>query len=651
MSGNTNFIGLPINSSSPLTTLNGGIGRSVTPTVGSVLFYDSTGVQQNNTNLFWDNTNDNLYIAANSSSQAFQGIASLNIQSPTGTSWKNGINIYSTLDQWPILTLFGFEPNTGSIFFDAYTNGNNTYTSSSSAGNYWIQGAGTSMYFYYASGYAAGANITWNVGMSLSNAGIINIPNLTASKAVVTDSSKNLVSLAYTNLNTASTLVERDSSGNFSAGTITAALSGNATTATTATNATNVATTQASANSSYYPLMVSSSTNSNQAVDLGTGWTFNPNTNTLNTSVLQASGSLQVGTTTNSGPLTLQGNGGTTGPNAVLAMFTSPSSPAAGNLFIVQVSKTGTEVLLLGINKNTVTGGVPANTAFISTYIATNSLSIGRGDGTGLPSTSDILIDGSGNVNIKNGNLNVSNLTASELVVTDGSKNLASSNTLSATVLGNIAKVTTTSLVAGSGTYIPPANCTHIRVRIWGAGGGSGGVAGAVSSGAGAGGGGGGAYVETIIINPSAGGYAYSLGSAGSAGATGANNGGTGSATTFGTLTANGGAGGNGATASLSASITAGGLGGTGSGGLINITGSDGGLGLSLSASLPSSGTGGGSPGGGGMVKARSSGTAPGLNGYFPGGGASGAVTNGSTSEAGGTGAAPLIFIEEYYNG
>jgi len=39
-----------------------------------------------------------------------------------------------------------------------------------------------------------------------------------------------------TNANTASTIVQRDASGNFSAGTITAALSGNATTATTATN-------------------------------------------------------------------------------------------------------------------------------------------------------------------------------------------------------------------------------------------------------------------------------------------------------------------------------------------------------------------------------------------------------------------------------
>lgn len=42
---------------------------------------------------------------------------------------------------------------------------------------------------------------------------------------------------AATNLNTASTIVKRDASGNFSAGTITASLSGNATTATSATTA------------------------------------------------------------------------------------------------------------------------------------------------------------------------------------------------------------------------------------------------------------------------------------------------------------------------------------------------------------------------------------------------------------------------------
>src|SRR5207344_211568 len=42
-----------------------------------------------------------------------------------------------------------------------------------------------------------------------------------------------------TNLNTVNTIVARDASGNFSAGTITATLNGNAATATSATSATN----------------------------------------------------------------------------------------------------------------------------------------------------------------------------------------------------------------------------------------------------------------------------------------------------------------------------------------------------------------------------------------------------------------------------
>jgi len=70
-------------------------------------------------------------------------------------------------------------------------------------------------------------------GAGVISATGLTISGLTASYAVVTDPSKNLASLQYTNANTASTLVQRDSSGNFSAGTITAALTGNASTATT----------------------------------------------------------------------------------------------------------------------------------------------------------------------------------------------------------------------------------------------------------------------------------------------------------------------------------------------------------------------------------------------------------------------------------
>lgn len=57
--------------------------------------------------------------------------------------------------------------------------------------------------------------------MTIGNS--LNTNLLTASRAVVTDASKNLTSLQYTDANTASTLVQRNASGNFSAGTITSA--------------------------------------------------------------------------------------------------------------------------------------------------------------------------------------------------------------------------------------------------------------------------------------------------------------------------------------------------------------------------------------------------------------------------------------------
>jgi hypothetical protein len=69
---------------------------------------------------------------------------------------------------------------------------------------------------------------------TLNVSSTVNLSGLTASRVVITDGSKNLSTVAYTNLNTANNIVRRDASGNFSAGTITATLSGNASSATTA---------------------------------------------------------------------------------------------------------------------------------------------------------------------------------------------------------------------------------------------------------------------------------------------------------------------------------------------------------------------------------------------------------------------------------
>jgi hypothetical protein len=97
-----------------------------------------------------------------------------------------------------------------------------------------------------------------------------------------------------TTTNTASKVVARDASGNFAAGTITAALSGNATTATTATNATNVAvTTSATASAFKVPFAnttVSTTGNYGLLQDSEATFTYNPSTNTLTAGTFSGSG-------------------------------------------------------------------------------------------------------------------------------------------------------------------------------------------------------------------------------------------------------------------------------------------------------------------------------------------------------------------------
>jgi hypothetical protein len=101
-------------------------------------------------------------------------------------------------------------------------------------------GAGTSGYFLKSNGAAApswavlaGAN-DGALTLAVSGVGLSGSASFTANQS---GSSSFTVASNATSANTVSTIVARDASGNFSAGTITAALSGNATSATTATTA------------------------------------------------------------------------------------------------------------------------------------------------------------------------------------------------------------------------------------------------------------------------------------------------------------------------------------------------------------------------------------------------------------------------------
>jgi hypothetical protein len=148
--------------------------------------------------------------------------------------------------------------------------------------------------------------------------------------------------------------------------------------------------------------------NSFSAVDLNTAYanTVGQNFN-ITSNLNMLGGNLNIGTSTTTAPLTVIGAGGTTFASSVVAYFSSSISSVAGNIYQIAVNKSSVDSLIIGVNKNSNTGQVLSNSTFISTYTSTSTLSIGRGDNTGLPSTTDIGIDGSGNVSIMNGSLNV----------------------------------------------------------------------------------------------------------------------------------------------------------------------------------------------------------------------------------------------------
>lgn len=182
--------------------------------------------------------------------------------------------------------------------------------------------------------------------------------------------------------NTVSTLVARDGSGNFSAGTITAALTGNATTATTATNATNTAITDdTTTNATMNVTWVTSNTGNLPQKVTSTKLTFNPSTGVLSSTSFTGAGTGLTGTaaslttgnvTTNAnltGVITSVGNATSiasqTGTGTTFVMSASPT--ITGSLTIPTITGTagGNFTLQHANGQQLVFGGVGSATAFV----------------------------------------------------------------------------------------------------------------------------------------------------------------------------------------------------------------------------------------------------------------------------------------------
>jgi hypothetical protein len=380
----------------------------------------------------------------------------------------------------------------------------------------------------YALDVAAGIN--FNPSTNKLSTTSLNLSSLTASQAVVTDASKNLVSLAYISTNSNSTIVSRDSNGNSAFNNVIQTVTSTATSGQTIAMNAGSSFTQITTGTANITFNLPDSTT------LIAGWSFVFNNNgtagtfTINLhdgttllTTLPPGGIIVVDNLTNGtangtwdthaflAHVATSGTSGTSFPGSVTAATQLISSVATGTAPLVVSSTTQVANLNVALAGN-----------------VTGTVVVGNG-GTGITSgTSGGILGFTGSTTIASS----AALTNNQVIVGGGAG--ATPKTLAAGTAGQYLQMNATPIPAwytipsptvqkfttGSGTYTTPAGVVWLQVKIVGGGGG------------------------------------------GSGGGSSAGTGGTGGNSTFGTslLTANGGPGGvwnsqpgSGGTASLSA--------------------------------------------------------------------------------------------------
>ena len=276
--------------------------------------------------------------------------------------------------------------------------------------------------------------------------------------------------LAATPSDTVSTLVLRDSSGNFSAGTITASLNGNATTATNATNATTAVNFTGSLSGDVTGTQ--SATNIASSVITGkllTGYTTGTNTPVTPTnSVLTAFENLQAQITASSGSAitALTGDVSATGPGSVPATVNSVGGQTAAAVAAATVevdaatsSNTASTLVLRNASGNfsagTITASLNGNATTATTSVNfSGSLS---GDVTGTQSATVVSsVDGFTATQIGTSVTDTQNATSlntpGTLVLRDGSGNF-SAGTVTASLIGNVTGNVTGNVSGSSSSF------------------------------------------------------------------------------------------------------------------------------------------------------------------------------------------------------
>jgi len=497
----------------------------------------------------------------------------------------------------------------GSPTFDAIASGTNTTAAMvvGTGGSLAVSGSGTIAATTAAALAANGANCSaGNAPLGVDAAGAVESCFDVATQTELNTHEALTGTSAHgaTTTNTASQLVSRDASGNFAAGTITAALSGNATTATAlAANGTNCGAGDAAGGVDANGNAEGCFTPSGGSGDITDVWACT--TGNCNALTAASGDSLDAGSADASSPTTRS----TTLPATCTEGQHHQDTDSGGSETYV-CTATNTWTKLVGEGAVTTSGLTMATARLLGRTTAS----------TGA----------------------IEELTVSApITLSSGALSLA----------GYTFSQKTTLSVAAAATYTTPAGVRALFVQLVGSGGGGGGIDGVTSQAGMASGGNGGGYAEKFITSPSAT-YTYTITVGGAGGTAGANNGTAGGTTSFsdGGATNMTGPGGNGGTTMTSGTslvtqapnTTA----VTGTGGDINLSGSFGQYGLRLSGSAGIAGAGGASMLGVSDTRGVTSATGVSALNFGVGGGGAGSTDN--TDRAGGQGGAGVIIIWEF---
>lgn len=336
--------------------------------------------------------------------------------------------------------------------------------------------------------FAAGtitANLTGNVsGSSSSFTGSLagDVTGTQSSTVVATVGgssaanihSAELAANAATSSNTASTIVERDASGNFSAGTITANLTGTATNATNATTAINFSgSLSGDVTGTQSATAISSPTVTGKLL---TGYSIGANSPISATdSILLAFEKTQgqLNATSSSAITALTGDVSATGPGSVPATVNSVGGSSAANVHSAELAanaatstNTASTIVKRDASGNFSAGTITANlTGNVSGSAAsfTGSLS---GDVTGTQSATVVsTVGGSSAANIHSAelaaNAATSSNTPSTIVQRDASGNF-SAGTITANITGNVSGSSSTFTGSLSGDVMGTESATVI---------------------------------------------------------------------------------------------------------------------------------------------------------------------------------------------